>query len=238
MTGVTRAWGLLMIAVSVALATGCALTFTDWLPANVARYEDYRAAEPCAAGSTPGTWWEDCLREIELNIVDTVVETRAKSSEYRATLNGEQVRVELDFGDPGPLLDTLQPGDKVTATVWRGDIVALTKDGVRQKTSDEPRNEPQMIAAGGACLGVLALLGLTFGAARLVAPRNPGPFTWSRSGKILFFTSLAATFGVGLPAVWLGLPWQLVTPTIVAVLLGAGYFFLVVQRSAKSGAMR
>ncbi|MEV8312379.1 hypothetical protein AB0P36_35115 [Streptomyces flavidovirens] len=108
-----------------------------------------------------------------------MVDRGGRNSEYRATVDSERFQGELGFGDPGPLLETLQVGDKAVATVWRGDIVALTKDGVRQKTSDEPRGEPQMIAAGGAGLGLLAVLGLVFGTARLVAPRNPGTFTWS-----------------------------------------------------------
>ncbi|MEO3845974.1 hypothetical protein [Streptomyces sp. B22F1] len=233
--GVTRVLGLLMIVVSVALAAGCVLAFTNWLPANVARYEEYRAAERCPADSTPDAWWEDCLREIDLTIVDTVVRG-GKGSEYRATVDSKRFHGRLDFGDPGPLLDTLQEGDKAVGTVWRGDIVALTKGRIRQKTSDEPRDEPQMIAAAGAGLGLLAVPGLVFGAARLVAPRRPGPFTWSRSGKRLFFTNLAATFGVGLPAVWLGVPWQLVTPAIVAVVLGVGFFLRGIRRSAEAGA--
>ncbi|MHA4815414.1 hypothetical protein ACXZ65_13785 [Streptomyces aculeolatus] len=231
--GVTRVLGLLMIVVSVALAAGCVLAFTSWLPANVSRYEDYRTAERCPANSTPDEWREDCLREIDLNIVDTVVRG-GKGGE--ATVDGERFHGKLDFGDPGPLLDTLQEGDKAVGTVWRGDIVALTKGRIRQKTSDEPRDEPQMIAAGGAGLGLLAVTGLVFGAARLVAPRRPGPFTWSRSGKRLFFTNLAATFGVGLPAVWLGVPWQLVTPAIVAVVLGVDFFFRGIRSSAEAGA--
>ncbi|MFI1680587.1 hypothetical protein [Streptomyces sp. NPDC020607] len=224
--GVTRGLGLLMIVGSVALATGCVLVFAKWLPADVARYEDYRAAQRCPAGSTPDAWWEDCLRTIELTIVDTVVKGGGRSSEYRATVDSTRFQGELDFGDPGPLLDTLQAGDQAIGTVWRGDVVTLTKDGVRQKTSDEPRHEPQMIAAAGAGLGLLAVLGLVFGTARLLAPRHSGPFTWSGSGRGLLVTCLAATFGVGLPAVWLGISWQLVAPMIVAVVLGAGTFLL------------
>ncbi|WP_282700500.1 hypothetical protein [Streptomyces sp. CC219B] len=222
-----------MTLVSLALAAGCVFVLTDWLPADLARYKEYRAAEHCPTGSTPDAWWEDCLREIELSVVDTVVEDRARNSEYRATVESDRVRGDVHIGDPGPLLDTLRAGDTVVGTAWRGDIVALTKDGVRQKSINEPRDEPQMIAAAGAGLGLLALLGLTFGTARLASPRNLGPLTWSGSGKKLFFTNLAATFGVGLPAVWIGIPWQFVTPTIVVVWLGVGFLLLAVPRSEK-----
>ncbi|MFI7316792.1 hypothetical protein [Streptomyces venezuelae] len=222
----TRVLALLMIAVSLALAAGSVLVFTKWLPDNVARYEDYRATERCPSGTTPDAWWEDCLREVELTVVDTVVKSGGKSSEYTATVDGKRFHGELDFGDPGPLLRTLKAGDRAVGTVWRGDIVALTKDGVRQKTSHEPRDEPQMIAAAGAGLGLLAVLGLVFGTVRLLAPGHSGPFTWKGSGKGPVVTSVVATFGVGLPAVWLGLPWQFVAPVIVAVVLGAGVLLL------------
>ncbi|MEW5659986.1 hypothetical protein [Streptomyces cinereoruber] len=225
-TVVPRLLGLLLVLVSVVPAAGCVLAFADWLPTGVARYEEYRTAERCAAAPAPGVWREDCLREVELDVVGTVVERRARNSDYQATVSGERFRGELDFGDPGPLLNTLRAGDRVVATVWRGDVVALAKDGLRQKTSEEPRDEPQMTAAGGTGLGLLALTGLAFGAVRLVAPRRLGPFTWRRSGRTLFFTNLGAAFGVGLVTVWTGLPWQVTTPAILAVVLGVGHFSL------------
>ncbi|AYG78389.1 Long-chain-fatty-acid--AMP ligase FadD26 [Streptomyces hundungensis] len=179
----------------------------------------------------PDTWREDCLGEIELDVVNTVVHDRGRNREYRAIVDSKRFHGKQDFGDPGPLLDTLQKGDKAVDSVWRGDIVALTKGTIRQKTSDEPPDKPQMIAAAGAGLGLLAVFSLAFGAARLATPRRPDPFTWRRSGKRLFLINLAATFGVGLPPVWLGVPWQLVAPAIVAIVLGVG-FSLLNQRLA------
>ncbi|MEU1031561.1 hypothetical protein ABZ402_23000 [Streptomyces mirabilis] len=58
----------------------------------------------------------------------------------------------VPFGDAGPLLEQLGPGDQVTGTAWRRDIVVLSKNGVRQNTSEAPRDELQMNTA----IGVLA----------------------------------------------------------------------------------
>ncbi len=158
--------------------------------------------------------------------MDTVIEHRTRNSDYRAAVKSERFKGDLHFGSSGPLLEMLRAGDRAVATVWRGDIVALSQGGIRQGTSDEPRDEPQMTAAIGTELGLLALLGTVFGAARFAAPRDPGIFTWSRSGQVLFITNLVALFGVGLPALWLGIPWQLVTPTMVAILLVVSFFLL------------
>ncbi|MFF2134061.1 hypothetical protein ACFVW1_53915 [Streptomyces olivochromogenes] len=58
-----------------------------------------------------------------------------KSSSYQATLTDrDSWRGTVSFGDPGPLLERLAPGDQVTATAWRRDIVMLSKNGVRQNT--------------------------------------------------------------------------------------------------------
>jgi hypothetical protein len=48
-------------------------------------------------------------------------------------------------------------------------------------------------------------------------PRAVEPFTWRRFGKALFFTMPATCFAVGFPAMWLGLPWQVVPAVAVAV---------------------
>lgn len=80
-------------------------------------------------------------------------------------------RGTVAFGDAGPLLEQLAPGDQVTATAWRRDIVVLSKNGVRQNTSEAPRDELQMNAA----LGVLvAAQTFVFGAVRLARPRATG----------------------------------------------------------------
>ncbi|MEU7020296.1 hypothetical protein ABZ990_06510 [Streptomyces sp. NPDC046203] len=234
--GMTRVGGLLLIVVSLVLAAGCALVFADRLPADVARYEAYRATERCAAGSEPDAWREDCLREVEFGVVGTVVERGGKTGKYRATVDSERFQGEVSFTGPRPLLDTLRPGDEVVGTVWRGDIVALAKDGVRQTTDEEPRDDPQMIAAIGAGLGLFAVLVLAFGAIRLVAPRRLGPFTWSESGQGLLYINTVVTLGVGLLAVWLGIPWQLVVPVIAMARLGVGFRLLGGHRSAWAGA--
>ncbi|WP_241846947.1 hypothetical protein [Streptomyces sp. CB02414] len=203
----TRLTGVLLILLSLASVAGCWLVFSRWLPSDGARYQDYRAAEPCSSRAMEQRE-TDCLSTWRFTVEKTVNETAGKSSTYEAVLTDrDSWRATVSFGDPGPLLERLEPGDRVTATAWRRDIVALGKDGVRQNTSAAPRDELQMNAAVGVLAGLVAAQTLVFGAVRLVRPRHHEPFTWEPYGRRLFFTIIAACFGVGLPAVWTGIPW-------------------------------
>ncbi|MFE4754640.1 hypothetical protein ACFRIB_30910 [Streptomyces mirabilis] len=88
-----------------------------------------------------------------LIVEKTVNKTSGRGCSYEATLTDrDSWRGTMSFGDAGPLLEQLAPGDQVTATAWRRDIVVLSKNGVRQNTSEALRDELQMNAA----IGVLA----------------------------------------------------------------------------------
>jgi hypothetical protein len=80
-----------------------------------------------------------------------------------------------------------------------------------------------MTAAMGVGLGLVAALAAAFGVMRLADPGDLGPFTWAASGKALLITIASATFGVGLPAVWIGTPWEIVPPLIVVIVFGVAF---------------
>ncbi|UUU22248.1 hypothetical protein [Streptomyces sp. DSM 40750] len=209
--------GVSLLILSLAPALACFFVFAVWLPSDMERYRDYGEAESCATGA-PTEEWEDCLRTASFTVDSTKI-TQSRSGSYRATLSGAPFwNGTVAFGDPGPLLRSLQPGDRVTATVWRGDITALSRGGVRQRTSEEPRDEPQMTSAIGTFLGLLAALGLWFGATRLTGPPDRKPLPWAGYARPLLIALLTACAGVGLPSVWLGFPWWLV-PTLVVPLM-------------------
>ncbi|MEU6330456.1 hypothetical protein ABZ851_24730 [Streptomyces sp. NPDC047049] len=206
--------GVLLILLSLIPAAFCFVAFAAWLPADRERYRDYRAAEFCPAPAT-AQGATDCLSTRPFTVVKTVIKT-GKNSTYEATLKDEDFwRGAVTFGDAGPLLEQLEPGDRVTATVWRRVIVVLSKDGVRQNSADAPRDELQMNAALGTLAALLAAQAFTFGAARLVRPRGYEPFTWNPYGRILLTTSTAVCVGTGLPALWTGIPWWTV-PAVAA----------------------
>ncbi|MFG2950811.1 hypothetical protein [Streptomyces adustus] len=219
--GRVRFVGVLLILLSLISAVLCYVAFAVWLPSDRERYRDYQAAEPCPAHTTVPVE-SDCLSTWQFTVVKTVVKSSGKSSRYEATLKDEDSwRGVVSFGDPGPLLERLEPGDRVTATVWRRDIVVLSKDGVRQNSSEAPRDELQMNAALGMLAALVAAQAFVFGAVRLVKPRGYEPFSWDPYGRRLLFTSIGACVGVGLPAAWIGVPWWTVPAIGVPVVVCA-----------------
>ncbi|MFM9456400.1 hypothetical protein [Streptomyces europaeiscabiei] len=210
--------GATLLTLSLAPLLACILVFAVWLPQDMNRYEEYGAAEPCGADA-PAKEWEDCLRTVSFT-VDSTRNTSSRNGGYRAALSGAPLwNRTVEFGGPDPLLERLRPGDRVTGTVWRGDITALSRGGVRQSTSGEPRDEPQMTAAIGTFAGLLAALGFWLGAMRLTRPHDRETFTWAQYGKPLLIALLIACCGVGLPFVWLGLPWWLVPAVVVPLMV-------------------
>ncbi len=211
--------GVLLILLSLIPAAACYLVFSWWLPSDTERYQDYRAAEPCSSRATE-QGQTDCLSTWHLTVAKTVNRTSGRNSSYEATLTYRHSwRGTMSFGDPGPLLERLVPGDQVMATAWRRDIVVLSKDGVRQNTSEAPRDEVPMNAAIGVLAALVAAQAFVFGAVRLARPRDYEPFSWNPYGKRVLITIIAACFGVGLPAAWIGIPWwplpAVATPVVV-----------------------
>ncbi len=217
-----RIVGVVLVALSLLPASACHFAFTTGLPSYTERYRDYAAAEPCPAHSTAEKW-EDCLRTVPLTVESTEVE-KQKRGGYTAFLHGAPLGdEEVGFGDPGPLLERLRPGDRVTATVWRGDVVVIGKDGVRQSSSDEPRDDAQMVAAVSTLAGLLSALALGFGAVAVARGHRPG--RWRSFGKPLLGTVVITCFAVGFLALGFGLPWWVVPIVAVSVVAYAAWLF-------------
>ncbi|GED89032.1 hypothetical protein TNCT6_61170 [Streptomyces sp. 6-11-2] len=212
--GRTRFTGVVLILMSSALAVLCYLAFTAWLPSNGEQLQGYRAAGPCPAQATAQVQ-ENCLSTWQITVVKTE-ETGTRFHLYEATLKDEDSwQGVVSFTDQRPLSERLEPGDQVTATLWRRHIVVLDKDGVEQNTSDVPRDELQMNAALGMLAALLAAQMLVFGAVRLVRPGSHEPFTWDPYGARILLTIFGACFGVGLLALWVGIPWWFVPPAVL-----------------------
>ncbi|MEU8559743.1 hypothetical protein AB0C80_38170 [Streptomyces anthocyanicus] len=217
--GRARRTGVLLILLALASAAACWLTFARWLPSDGERYQDYRAAEPCSSDAL-SRGDTDCLSTWHLTVQKTENRTAGKESVHDATLTyRDSWRRTVHLDGSGPLLERLVPGDRVTATAWRGEIMVLGKDGVRQDTLEAPRDELQMNAAAGVLAGLLAAQCLVFGVVRLVRPLDHEPLTWEPYGRWLLFGLVGVSFAVGLSAVWTGLPWG--TVPLVAVPLAA-----------------
>ncbi|MFF4100837.1 hypothetical protein [Streptomyces sp. NPDC001903] len=191
--------------------------FTGALPDDIRRYEDYAAAPPCGYSA------DDCVRELPLTVDHTVVK-KGRSGKFEATLSDQDSRkLVVLFGDPGPVLARLEPGDRVTATVWRGRVMTVAKEDVRQSSADEPRDEAQMTAGLATFAGLLAALGLGFAVALLAGLGGREPWTWRSLGMPLLIGSALTCLAVAVPALLIGLPWWVVPGVAVPFVAYAAF---------------
>ncbi|WP_438490806.1 hypothetical protein [Streptomyces sp. S186] len=214
-----RVWlgGLTWLMVALISATACYVVFAVVLPTDAKLYRDYATAKHCRAHA-PEEGWEDCLRTVPFTVERTRVDHGMRNSTFEATLSGAPFwNGVVRFRGEEPLLAHLRPGEQVSGTVWRGDIVAVGKGSLRQATSREPGYDPQLTAALGTFTGLLAAQGLGFGAVRLVRRRGHEPFTWLPYGRALFSVMALTCAAVGVPGWWLGFAWWVIPVVAVPV---------------------
>ncbi|MET7859305.1 hypothetical protein ABZS81_19170 [Streptomyces sp. NPDC005318] len=240
--GRARLTGVALIVLSLMWAVLSYQAFTVWVPGQQERYEHYRAAAPCSEQATPQeVAAKDCLTTWHSIVTRTESKFTGKVRVYEATLKGkgdDSSQRVVPFSDSGPLFDKLHRGDEVTATGWRRDIVVLSKDGVRQNTSDAPRDEHQANAAIGVLAALLAAQSLVFGAVRLARPTTYGPFVWEPYGRWLAFTNICVGVCVGVASTWLGIPWWTVLVTVPAVVCAVMMLLLRQQRRAAASSAK
>ncbi|WP_405779863.1 hypothetical protein [Streptomyces sp. NBC_00859] len=232
--GRVRLTGVVLVVLSLVGAVLSYLAFTVWVPDQQERYEHYRAAEPCPAQASPHeAATEECLTTRHSTVTKAESIHTGKVTAYEVTLedrgDGSWHRA-VRFSDSGPLVGKLHRGDEVTVTGWRREIVVLSKDGVRQNTSDAPRHEHPGNAALGVVVALLAAQSLVFGAVRLVRPTARSAFFREPYGRWLVFTNIGVGVGVGAVSVWFGIPWWTVFVTVPVLVCGVMVRLLHRQR--------
>ncbi|WP_329455661.1 hypothetical protein [Streptomyces sp. NBC_01497] len=212
--GRTRFIGILLILLSLISVVACCLTFALWLPNDRDHYDDYRAARACPAHPTARVR-KNCLSTWHFAVVKTATENAGKTRRHEVTLKGEgSWRGVVDFEDTGPLFKRLKPGEQVTATVWRRDIVVLSRGGVRQDTSDAPRDALPIYAALGTLAGLVAVQACVYGVIRLARPRSYRLFAWFPYGGWMIAVILLSCLVAGITAMSTGIPWWIVPPAV------------------------
>jgi len=183
-----RAWAA---AIPVGLGVGL-LLFCAWLfgtvPDHQAEERAYRAARPVS---------------VPARVEAKVDETRGKSTRHwlHVTERGDERRLRMsDVGDD--IYGRVRPGDRVTVEYWRGEIRAVTFEGVTQQTHESPIGDWRMplgIGLGLVPVGVLLLWSGWYYRYRYpTAPRGrhtlmPGA-VWTAGfveGTVAFFSSAA-----------------------------------------------
>ncbi|MFD7258530.1 hypothetical protein [Streptomyces sp. NPDC059874] len=213
-----RGTGAWLLIGSLIPALVCYFLFAIQLPYDNQRHRDYTAAQPCPAGTTARER-ENCVRTVSFTVEEVHPEVRRGRGGPDVILSGAPFwNGMLEFGDPGPLLERLSPGDQVTGTVWWGDVMTLAKGDVRQDSADKPRDEAQIPAGVATFAGLAAALCLWFGAVRLTGRRRLyEPHTWPGLGRSLLIAMAVICAAVAVPAFLLGIPWGVV-PAVAAPL--------------------
>ncbi|MFJ4187188.1 hypothetical protein [Kitasatospora sp. NPDC089509] len=206
--------GALLAVTALAPAAVAWYLLAVMLPNDTERYRAYTTAATCPADS-PGATVEECVRTVPFTVNGTVVHRAGKSSEFRATLDGAPYwSGETGFGDAGPVLEGLKPGDRVDGTVWRGQVMRLEKAGVTQATYDAPRDEVQFTAGVGTLAALVAVFTAALGAMHFTG--RPGVPALARP---LFLLTLVICAAPAVLAFWAGLPWWTVPAVAVPVAL-------------------
>ncbi|GAA2491344.1 hypothetical protein GCM10010406_29300 [Streptomyces thermolineatus] len=194
-----RLWGVVALVLGLNLLPVSVAGFFS-LPDLVEEVRAFRSAAECGdLGEAEGQEWEgwDCLGPAHATVRSVVIKKKAKSSEFKVFLNGpDGVPDELSFNGDSPVLEFLEPGDRVRVTMWRHYAVAITHDGLTQATNDDPEGLPEvstglmlvLLTAGG-CLVWLG--GHLTVSARDVAAYGP-PLFYPALGRGAVWVSLEA----------------------------------------------
>ncbi|MEV6327860.1 hypothetical protein [Streptomyces sp. NPDC051909] len=144
---------LVAIGGVLALLTGTVL-LTIVLPQASANERAFLSATECRVTSA-----RDCLRAAPFT-VESVTIHDGKNAGGRVRLSGAGAGpAPVKFDGVSEFLKRVRPGDGVTGTVWRGEIVALSDGEGGQRTVDHPVGDSLLTVAFGILLLVTGALG-------------------------------------------------------------------------------
>ncbi|PKT72867.1 hypothetical protein CW362_11245 [Streptomyces populi] len=160
------AWTLLGLALSaVAAVPG------SFVPGRVAAEAAFEDARPCAGGAAARDDGASCLRTIRGTVISAGNAKSGKATVFRVMLRPPvpaPADQPIDLDAHGDLSERIEPGERVSVTTWRDDVVAVSQDGVRERLSGLPDEDPIMLTGAAlVCVwsAVLAFIA-AFGSAR------------------------------------------------------------------------
>ncbi|WP_370409792.1 hypothetical protein [Streptomyces fradiae] len=144
---------LVTIGGVLALLTGTVL-LTIVLPQASAQERAFLSATECRVTSA-----HDCLRAAPFT-VESVTIHDGKNAGGRIRVSGTGAGADpVEFNGISEFLKRVRPGDRVTGTVWRGEIVALSDREGGQRTVDHPVGDTVLAIGFGILLLVSGALG-------------------------------------------------------------------------------
>lgn len=136
-----RRFGAVVLLLGLVLLALAGLAWSA-LPSAGDALRAYRAATPCAQqGVDQGG---DCLSRLPATVERMYVGT-GKNAEQHVVLTGLGAKpVDVPLGSLGSyLFDDAAVGDRVTATLWRGQVTAVSADGSTDHTDNVPVDQAQ-----------------------------------------------------------------------------------------------
>ncbi|MTE22456.1 hypothetical protein F0L17_25820 [Streptomyces sp. TRM43335] len=135
---------------------------------------------------------QDCLESREFVVEDIRVRKGRGTVSTVRLADPAGGGLTVRFGSPDPLPERLRTGAVVTAELWRGEVVSVSRQGATQETTGHP-------LGGGAMVAGLGLLFAMTGALALYAS-----WWWLMRPGACVRASPPALAAVGLAVLWMG----------------------------------
>ncbi len=130
--------GVLAVPAGAGLAAAVLYTAGTAIPAARADERAFAAAVPCTRPLSAGDAREECLRDVEFTVRAVSVSPGRQARHSALLARGGRPPRWVGFRGGEPLLERLERGERVTGTVWRGQVVRITGRGTTQLTDAHP----------------------------------------------------------------------------------------------------
>ncbi|MQA98493.1 MAG: hypothetical protein GEV11_29310 [Streptosporangiales bacterium] len=190
------------LLIGLGMMAGAVAALVAELPDGYHDLRVYESASLCPTGSAE---LADCRWTKPFTVTDVDPNPPGRSEPpYTVLKEADGDTYKVTYGDPGPVLITLEPGDRLKGTIWRGRLTEISAGGASQRTSDAPAD---MRARGGVLAMILLPSGLVLTIAsawRLLRRRaSPGLTPGQRATFSLSLGLLMTGLLSPIPATWL-----------------------------------
>ncbi|MFI0349557.1 hypothetical protein [Actinomadura sp. 9N407] len=163
---------VLWLLISAALVVGAVLLLVFSLPGKADEKEAFKTAEPCASAPQAPA---DCLWTQEFTVSEIQL-YEGRGSDITATLTPDEgTGWQTEYRNDEPVLENLRDGDRVTGTIWRGQIVKIAAKDAEQFTVDSPTDLAEAVLGTVLVMGPPGLLLMVLCGWRLRRRSEPGP---------------------------------------------------------------
>ncbi|GAA0551605.1 hypothetical protein [Actinomadura livida] len=139
---------------------------------------DLRAYESATRCQAPPRAPADCRWTAKFTVSDVRLTSKRGESDSAVLTDADGDGWETSYPNSGPVLNTLDEGDRVTGTVWRGRLTEIAAMGQSQRTHAAPVDMRTRVLIGALILvpgGVLMTAASTWRLLRLRARPEPTP---------------------------------------------------------------